>query len=604
MAENKEERLQLRDVRVSEVDLRAVPWRSVIEGVEDRKIDDYSWAFFKAATAAHEANELQAEHVYVLLGCISSMFYDHDDLAEPLKPVFQGPSGRSAAVTDFEGPQLDPLASILPEIEDDEMRARIGDVLWLRRREHSAARIASAAYLASAKRLMDPKEWVNGFYRLNRAMQLGAAIGRTSDEFAAASEYANELLSELASADPLYLSRSLIQMLIDHRAGEPKELAEIAKQCALNALAQPDPMRAGVYFACQVQCLQRAGDSQGARQALIDEAEAYASLGEAMAASGQKGLAADHWVEVAVQILRQAGGMQERCNQLIKRLHELRRLQMENMGVIQTSVPIDPKLIQHLDSAKGMKFEGAVAFIGSLARPLKVAEVRQGVLDQQRETPVATLFQGMILRDDGKVDCVIPSLPIGEEPSEEVFKSHMWRRLAMTRPMIAWMIEYVRKILTEEHPEESWSTDWLLVDNSFVPADRIALFERALRAGLHGDFTVSTHLLLPQLENSFRFVLNQHGIITTFLKPDGSQDEHPLERLLPSQEFADVFGSDLTFELRGLLTERAGNNLRNATAHGLKAASAFDGGDCIVLWALSIFLLLHGVKTEGKESEG
>ena len=51
----------------------------------------------------------------------------------------------------------------------------------------------------------------------------------------------------------------------------------------------------------------------------------------------------------------------------------------------------------------------------------------------------------------------------------------------------------------------------------------------------------------------------------------------------------DVLGEDLVFDLRGILIERFGHNLRNESAHGLMPEAAFYDASSVYLW----WLLLH-----------
>jgi hypothetical protein len=96
------------------------------------------------------------------------------------------------------------------------------------------------------------------------------------------------------------------------------------------------------------------------------------------------------------------------------------------------------------------------------------------------------------------------------------------------------------------------------------------------------------HLLVPQIENSIRYVLNQNGVFTTTLR-NGIQKEKDINDLLPSVEVKDVLGEDLVFDLRGILIERFGHNLRNESAHGLMPEGAFYDASSVYLW----WLLLH-----------
>lgn len=586
-------KLMFTDLRVTADDLRAVPWLDTIELDKREEIDNYSTPLFAAAKVSAEAGDRRAEQVYVLLGSASSMFYDSNDAAEPLKPMVVMANSRSAALSDFEDQHLDPIASVYAEIADREMRARLADILWIRRKDHQAARVAAAAYLEGAKALMDPAEWVLGFHRLQRAMQIAGALGKQSAERNAVADYALELLAKLDGSDPLYLTRSIIDLALAYKIGDPALLAGYAEKSAEGAESRQDWITAADYWALIATCRRKAGNEAGAINASLRQGEAQISVGMAMA--GIPGLAAEHWFEQGLLTLRQAGAPKERQEELMKRLHELQKDRLEHLGKIETSVPIDPKLIEHIEKVKGMSLRDALAFWAIQVRPIGKERLREMVREHVTQSPLSSIFSNSILCEDGKVDFVIPAMPLNEEPSEELLLLHMWRMAEMTRPVTAWMAEQIRHMIADEHPWEEGCLDWLLNDNLFVPKGREPIFARGLQAGIEGDYIVATHLLIPQLENSFRHVLNQHGVITTSLGQGGTQNEISLNTVVESESFPRIFGDDLAFELRGLLAERAGANLRNNVSHGLVSAGSFYSPSNVILVPLTIWLLLHGV---------
>ena len=104
-------------------------------------------------------------------------------------------------------------------------------------------------------------------------------------------------------------------------------------------------------------------------------------------------------------------------------------------------------------------------------------------------------------------------------------------------------------------------------------------------------------MLIPQIEDSIRAVLIAHGIVPSSFYDSGVQDEYNLNKLLTNPKFAEplkrIFGEDFIFELRGVLIERFGSNLRNDLAHGLIGHSAFYSSPAVYFWWLSLrFYLL------------
>jgi len=118
---------------------------------------------------------------------------------------------------------------------------------------------------------------------------------------------------------------------------------------------------------------------------------------------------------------------------------------------------------------------------------------------------------------------------------------------------------------------------FLVKDSPFVPSGREYLFAKGLYAGLIGDFFISTHLLIPQIENSVRYLLWQKGFIPSGYK-NGIQNEHDLNKTLYRPEIKTIFDEDLLFNLKCLLVEHSGCNLRNRMAHGLSDDHEFQPG--------------------------
>jgi Domain of unknown function (DUF4209) len=70
------------------------------------------------------------------------------------------------------------------------------------------------------------------------------------------------------------------------------------------------------------------------------------------------------------------------------------------------------------------------------------------------------------------------------------------------------------------------------------------------------------------------------------------QDEFDLNRIFYDywDDLVQMFGEDLAFDLRGLLIERFGSNLRNEGAHGLMGYAAFFSPQVTYVWWLTLRL--------------
>lgn len=125
------------------------------------------------------------------------------------------------------------------------------------------------------------------------------------------------------------------------------------------------------------------------------------------------------------------------------------------------------------------------------------------------------------------------------------------------------------------------------LNSKFIPQDRLQLFVQGLYFGFKGDFSLAAHILLPQMENSFRHIAQQHDITTTKLT-EAIQHENTmggiLEKIKPHTE------TDLWQELNHFLVDGIG--FRNEAMHGLLShAQVYHYG--IYLWWLCIKIILN-----------
>ena len=159
---------------------------------------------------------------------------------------------------------------------------------------------------------------------------------------------------------------------------------------------------------------------------------------------------------------------------------------------------------------------------------------------------------------------------------------------------MAWRIEPARLAILKEHPIRRRDLFFLLANNPFIPAGHEGIYVRGLQAGFFGDWLVAMHLLIPQIESSIRYVFQQHDVVTSTLESDGTQKERDLNQLLWMPELEQIFGSDIAFDLRGILIERFGENMRNEFAHGLMPENAFYVPTAAYLWWLVLHLCVTG----------
>jgi hypothetical protein len=118
------------------------------------------------------------------------------------------------------------------------------------------------------------------------------------------------------------------------------------------------------------------------------------------------------------------------------------------------------------------------------------------------------------------------------------------------------------------------------------------LWARGLWRGLKGDFPSAVSILIPQIEQMVRLHLKNEGVHTLYIGDGGVETEKALGALLDTEQASAYLGPRLSFELRALLLEQVGPNLRNELAHGLVTDGVLWGAPSIYAWWLCLRMAL------------
>lgn len=129
-------------------------------------------------------------------------------------------------------------------------------------------------------------------------------------------------------------------------------------------------------------------------------------------------------------------------------------------------------------------------------------------------------------------------------------------------------------------------------NSRFVPSGHEYLWALGLNEGMKGNYGVATSVLAPQFEHLVRDVLRSMGIQTRIIKDDGTEDEKSLNALINEPALVDKFGDSIVFEIRLLLCDPQGVNLRNRVAHGLIDDSVNWSLQAVYFWWFTLRLTL------------
>ena len=493
---------------------------------------------------------------------------------------------------DFDA-HLNLLKNVVYSIADNELKARIADVLWVIDCDYKMAELAIVAYLESSKILEHPEHWTPCEKRIQRAFRLANLLGRKSGNIEKVIEHIEFVLDKYNGDDPLFLSQRLMSLLIEARHGDPEKYSIIAEKCAIDAENTKNFHRAQAYWQIKAQWHILQNDTERKRTALINNAESYVKEAE-FKLGGEKGsyLVASHFLQRAIEAYRRIGDTKEIVNEIHAKLLKYEQKSLNEMQQFSTKFDASESVRNTIKNVSGKSIYDALFALSLMVQSANVDNLRKEVKMLANQYPLQHIFSGVAVNQMGKVigrqASMLSSDPTEVEEAERqnMFKNSEYHRLVLTQSVI----EPARHQIFLEHNSQLSDLVPIVYNNPFVPENREMIFAQGLLNGLEGDFLCAAHILIPQIENSMRSILRIRGVLTSSIDTVGIQDERSLNDTLYTKELEEVFGEDIIFDLQGLLVERFGANLRNRMAHGLMDYGSFFSIHSSYLWALTLRL--------------
>lgn len=589
---------------ISKSDFDTCNWQKIIEQCDQKDCRRYMGLFSIEAEKSEEAEDTKAQEVFLLLYRITSLYFKLDNNQDPFGPLFTSRDGQPSFIVDhLTDEHIQVLIEVVPEVADPEMQARMADVLYIRTRNASLAGIAIYAYLASADTLMNPDHWILNEERIERALQLATRIGRKNrDYFPKTIQAIEDLLGKYGEEDTTFFSAKLMRLLVEqcqveHYQGKSEDYANLAEKAAKRAETDHEWHRAQEYWEIRGEW-QKICKVPGWKDATLKvQAEVFINASEVAAQASPPNYTNAAWhMQSAIELLQKVSIKQERerIQQLYPTFRKYQEEARAQMGRIVIPFDITNEQEKVRAQVKGKKFLQALFDLAYIGSPPHIKGLRELVIEDTRRSVFSGFMSAEVKDNTGRTVGQRPPLfSNGTDIDEQALRAEMFR-LAIWHQLlhaINW-VEVARQQICLEHNIRIHDFLPLVSNNPFVPLGREMIYARGFHAGLTGDTLVAAHLLLPQLENSIRSVLIRQDCITSMLDKERIQDEFPLNKILRDyqRELENMFGEDIVFDLRGLLVERFGSNLRNAGLHGLMDYEDFLRPQSVYLWWLALRL--------------
>lgn len=577
-------------------------WKAAVSSVERIGYSAIWQSLSNVARDAMSNGDAPRAKVLWLLADACSMMLKPKSINEPFTPFAVMDGKRSALPEDFSEADLTLLAEVISELEDAWIQSRVADILWLCKKPRSVTHAITAidAYRSIP---LDETTWVHGAREcweraVALSLQLKAGAGTRLEEIETA------VLSKFNTGrgESGFFRLSLSRLLFENSLARDQAL-HIGNELALWGSALADKgahYDARGYLEAAARWYGRSGnnDRQADMTCAVAEAWAHEAIARASADQPSQMVAAGFY-ENAIQAYRSVPRAYRADRNVDARIAELHaslqtsgKASLSEMGVI-SSGPIDISEIVEAAQAsiRGKSLLDALAALANVHNGARKKKLEEFSLKILREHPFQALLSTTHMSRDGRVVAKRPGFGFGGADSVEYqtgLRAEMVKHYTMEIGLIVQgQIWPALQAFTLEHRLRESDLSRIVSQSPVVPGGRASIIAKALFAGFERDLVSALHLLVPQVEHLVRWHLKSAGVKTTTLSVEGIENENGLSTLVDLPEVEQIFGEDLTFELKALFCDAFGPNLRNELAHGL-----LSDGDCQTAHAVYAWWLL------------
>ena len=232
-----------------------------------------------------------------------------------------------------------------------------------------------------------------------------------------------------------------------------------------------------------------------------------------------------------------------------------------------------------------------ISFLINEVRFLELEKLKEELKDSIREAPMAYLLSNSLLDENGRCIYVLPGI---REEDEHSINNYLYKMANFEESFIGdtalrWILEYINKNFKIELND----LDFIVKDNLLISEDRRETIKFALYLGFTGKLYEALQILVLQMENCFRNLVELLGGVPYIFNDDGSSDVKTIGSLLEMDEIKECIEEDIVFGFKELLNEKAGANIRNKIAHGIFTKKEAESGSGLFLFCIIIRFLTY-----------
>lgn len=575
-------------------------WETAIASVGNPGYNDLALEFHKLSKQKESEGNLKEAHVLDFLHEIYFMIMQAHSPNLPYRPRFN----ESKSLDNISQDELVFLDSIVNQVSDFYLKARISDLLWLCKPNKEVKDawkvIDSIASISITKDnwFADMSQCIERAARLCLQLRDRNRLGKVETKLhdAFKEDYKDSHFIPLKVAE-LILELGLLKTQLESVAIRCRKLADKhQEQNNFNGTQQYLELTGKIYLKLE--------NENGWLETLRDYANSFELEGDhKLNEDPNSFMIANMLYEKAILAYRKIPNAHRAkydveviTIRLHQKLSETGVAIVENMPTYQgLPIPIgdiQQAAVTHVKGKESLS-EALIDFCGFKVPNFNSLEERAN--ESIRQFFLSNLFSQTHYAADGRVERKIPAIGWNQFENnyatvEKEMISHFNMEIALL--VNGSVLPALNQILLEYRVCLPILIS-LCQQSPFVQDGRERLVANALWMGFEQDFSIAIHLICPQLENILRNELKGINIKTTTLDDNGIEKEVGLSSLLEKDEVKELFGVSYIFELKTIFANVLGGNLRNNVAHGLLSDIEGFSVASVYGWWMFLRLILH-----------
>lgn len=523
-----------------------------------------------------------------LLKSISSLSLNVSDITAPFSHSSVVNGKRTFALEDLAEDDYKLLETLDLSKVPLNLRARILDIMWIQKKDYSAAISAVKSYFELYSLWIDDN-WSEALDMIKRAISISARLNKKDLQEKCCQSLYDKLI-KIDGKDKSYLPIHLIEILLDPPFGDFNKMVDI-----LNAIithSNDDFYKTERAYLLKTKLLYKLKKADLAKQSNLDLADYLVKYAEKILKNGMSGIyLASDFFEKAIQLYRNNGDSQK-AKSTHRRLVEVQQNIPGQMQPITYEYDTKKFIDNIARNMENLSFEESIIWLTQMTEFCKKDDFKKNVIDELTDNPSDYFMNSSIINCDGQTVASLPGLDITDpEKDPSLLDKHIQRKMYEFQTSFGnKYLRYAFTYIAKHYNIDKENIDFLINDNLIIPSGRENVIRSAIIMALKGQYYEALHILAPQTENIFRNIAKEVGGLTVTIDNEGISESKLLTSVFELPELKECYDNDILFLFSGLLNRKEGANIRNEIAHGIMNERSAGSGSC--LYFICAFLKL------------